>query len=181
MRWGPDVRSNLEPLSPWLLVLVVTTAFAMVTIAGVVEILSTNDHFLGDFTVFWTSTQVDPAQLYDAWAMTEAQRELVGGQPDLRPFVNPPTALPWLAPFGQLPFVPALLLWIVFGLAAYFLAARQYLRGPGLLLLAICPLVWISAGTGQMSLLLGAILMTAVAVLPRKPIIAGVLSALLPP
>ncbi len=169
------MRANF---SAWAIAIVVTVAFAVVINAGTAKILLTNDHFLGDFTVFWTATRMDPAQLYDAWAMTEAQRELVGGQPGLRPFTNPPAALPWLAPFGELPFVPGLVGWVVFGLTAYFLAARQYVRGPGLLLLAISPLVWISAGTGQLSLLLGAALMTAVAVLPTRPIVAGVLFGL---
>lgn len=178
MRWDPISRLNLQPLCLQNLVLLVTIVLAVSIDADIVKNLLTNDHFIGDFTVFWTSPQLNPTQLYDPWIMTEAQRELVGGQAGLRPFVHPPSTLPWFIPFGQMPFVPALLSWVALGLTAYFLAARQYLRGRGLLLLTISPLIWISAGTGQLSLLLGALLMTAVAVLPTKPIVGGLLFGL---
>lgn len=180
---GQDGRPQGHP-APWLsrwgwaTVLAITLAIALIADLNVIEVLAGNTHFVGDFTVFWTAARADPSSLYDAVAMTVAQAPLVGGQPGLRPFVNPPTALPWLLPFGRLPFWSALACWTALSLTVFFLAARQYVRGWGLGLLALSPLVWISAATGQLSLLLGTALMTAVAVLPKKPVLAGILLGL---
>jgi hypothetical protein len=164
--------------SVWSVLVLTVVVLALVIDFGVARILLTNTHYVGDFTVFWTAPRMDPAQLYNPSAITEAQRGITGPGGGLRPFANPPSALPWLAPFASLPFGVALGAWVASSLAAYFAAARLMVKGWGLLLLAISPFVWVSAGTGQLSLLQGAAVIAAVAVLPRRPLIAGLLIGL---
>lgn len=131
-----------------------------------------------DFIVFWTAGGIGPVAdvLYDAARMTAAQAALVDPALGLRPWVYPPPVLWVFQPFAALPFWGAFTVWGVIGAAA-FLAA---MRGAGVwavLLAAVSYPVWFALASGQTSLLMGALALTGLLVLDRRPALAGVLWA----
>lgn len=126
---------------------------------------------LSDFIVFWTAGRVD--QVYDAVALTRAQDWLLPIDPGLRPFPYPPSTLLFLKPFAWLDFGPAAVVWIGLGITAFVTSAALYVKRPLLVLLS--PAVVLSVMTGQMSLFLGSAMSAGVAILDRKPRVAGVL------
>jgi hypothetical protein len=74
-----------------------------------------------------------------------------------QPFVYPPTAIPWLKPFGLLPFWLSFVVWTVFSLACFFVAARSKIWW--LMLLSPCLIECVAFG--QTSLLVSALLFIA--------------------
>lgn len=101
--------------------------------------------YLGDFQVFWGITKLPLDQVYDHHV-----------------FAYPPTAMMLLAPFGSLPFWPSLIAWSAAGAAAIACAARR-LMPP--LAIALGFLTYAGIGVllgGQISLFVGALIVTAV-------------------
>lgn len=134
--------------------------------------------FRPDFSVFWTGARLIGAnadQIYDAQAMTAAQSWLTSAENGLRPFVYPPTALLLFYPFGLIPFYVAFLAWTSLSLAVFFVTARAFVSSRALILAVATPAVVLSLATGQTSLLIAGAIMGAVAMLERKPILAGIL------
>lgn len=134
-------------------------------------------HAVPDFVVFWTAARhlADPL-LYDSAHLTAAQSWLPGPGP--RPFVYPPTFLLLAAPFGLLPYEPAYFVWVGLSCAALVLAARFLVRPPiAAALLPLCFPAMVAAAYGQSALFAGAGLVAGVALLERRPALAGALIA----
>jgi hypothetical protein len=129
-----------------------------------------------DFKVFWTAARVPARDVYSVEALTAVQN-LPVEEAKPRPFISPPSLLVLLAPFGALGFWPAFALWTSLALAAQFLAARRILDPPALLLLALAPATHFALGPGQVTLFVGAAVLAAMTMLPRRPSMAGVLLA----
>lgn len=129
---------------------------------------------LVDFIVFWAAARAPRNAIYDVEALTAAQAPYIPGLNVLRPFPYPPSALPWLEPLSWLPLVPAGALWGVLGLAIFLLAARRF-SWPAALLAGLSPTVIQSLVYGQMSLFLGAMLLSGLFALSARPRLAGVL------
>lgn len=151
-------------------------AVALAIDADVIRVLLTNRAYLGDFAVYWTAARIEPALAYDLEALTRARYWIVQ-QPGVAVFVNPPSTLPLLWPFGRLPFGPALGAWVGVGLAAYLWAASRMLTLREMPLLLLSPVIWVAAATGQLSLLVAAAMIGGVCALPKRPLLAGVLFA----
>jgi hypothetical protein len=137
-----------------------------------------------DFLPLWTAGRMawtDPGHLYDFTAVTRAQGWLLPNFHWMRPYAYPPTALLALAPFGALPFWPALALWTATSFGV-FLAAGQRLvpdrRALALGLMILPPAVVLAALAGQTVVLAAGLAALAIAELPRRPRLAGVLIAL---
>jgi hypothetical protein len=136
-----------------------------------------------DFLPLWTAGRMawtEPQHVYDFAAVTKAQEWLLPHLKWMRPYAYPPTALLFLAPFGALPFWPALTLWVGASFAAFAAAgARLAQRRTGLaLLLMLCsPAVALAAVTGQTVVLATALATFAILELERRPRLAGVLLA----
>lgn len=131
-----------------------------------------------DFSVFWAAVQALAAgggQLYDAQALTTAQEVLVGRTEGLRPFAYPPSALLLFLPFGALPYVTALCIWILISLLAFGAAARAVVGVRATALALISPPLVLAAATGQTSLLVGAAATSGLFWLDRRPWLAGAL------
>ena len=134
--------------------------------------------FRPDFSVFWTGARLvatSAHQIYDAQAMTAAQSWLTSAENGLRPFVYPPTALLLFYSFGLMPFYAAFLAWTSLSLAVFVVTARTFTSSRALILAVATPAVVLSLVTGQTSLLIAGAIMGGVAMLERKPIIAGIL------
>jgi hypothetical protein len=96
-----------------------------------------------DFDVFWRAARAPINTIYqsDQW----------------QPFVYPPTAIPWLKPFGLLPFWPSFVAWSLLSLVGFFAAARS--KDWWLMLLSSCLIECVAFG--QTSLLVSAVLFLA--------------------
>ena len=116
-----------------------------------------------DFAMMWAAMQLpDP---YDQAAL-KAQLGWVPTYPVA--FIYPPTALPIFALFAFLPMRAALASWAALSGAAMAVASRS-VWAP--LLLLAPPVLWALPG-GQMSLLMGAMLLGSL-LLVRRPLLAG--------
>jgi len=139
-------------------------------------------HWITDYTVFWQAAQSAlsrPEILYDGEAMTLAQDWV--GRPGPRPWIYPPSALTALIPFAPLPYWQSYIVFTTTTGAAFFAAAAHYLGSQwraGLPLVAIAFPVTFAAYSGQMVFLLAAAVLPAIALLPTRPILAGVLFGL---
>jgi alpha-1,2-mannosyltransferase len=134
-------------------------------------------HGFPDFVVFWTAARhaADPL-LYNSAHLTAAQSWWPGGGP--RPFVYPPTFLLLAYPFGLLPFGPAYSVWVGLSCATFALAARLIVKPTwAAVILPLCLPVMIAAAYGQSVLFAGACLVGGVALIERRPRLAGVLIA----
>jgi Glycosyltransferase family 87 len=134
-------------------------------------------HQYPDFGVFWTAGRhaFDP-RLYDGAYLTAAQSWWPGMTP--HPFVYPPTFLLLAWPFGQLPFTAADYLWGGLSCAALVLAARQIVRPAwAALILPLCVPMVMAAAYGQSIFFAGAALVAGLALIERRPWLAGVLIA----
>ena len=151
------------------------SAAVLITIAAVYRPLLPSG--LGaDFRVFWTAARVPARDVYNVEALTAVQN-LPAEEAKPRPFISPPSLLVPLAPFGALDFWPAFALWTLIAIAALFLAARRILDPPALLLLALAPATHFALGPGQVTLFVGAAVLGAMTLLPRRPLVAGMLLA----
>jgi hypothetical protein len=84
------------------------------------------------------------------------------------------------APFGRIGYVPALLCWTVLGLAIFVAVARRAVAEWRLLIPILCsPAAVFCLISGQSSLLTAAMLLTIMAVIDRRPALAGILIGLL--
>jgi hypothetical protein len=137
-----------------------------------------------DFLNFWmygrAALTPDPSRFYDAVAYNQELATLLGENYPGQNWSYPPSIMLPALPFGQLGYVQALLCWTLFGAALFFVVARRHLNDPRLLLaLLLSPAAVLCIISGQSSLVTAAILIGIFACLDRRPIVAGVLIALL--
>jgi hypothetical protein len=126
-----------------------------------------------DFMPLWTGARVDPNHLYDFVYVTAQQGWPYGHS--LRPFVYPPSALLFLKPFGLMPFALAYGLFTAASLALFVWSSWRIGTRPLVLLLAAPPLMLIALA-GQVTFLIGGLVMTAF-LLKGRPWLAGALLA----
>jgi hypothetical protein len=177
----PD-RINQTSVDPerllWLFTVAVTLLFSAVAIINSMTVLLkglSEGFYVGDFVVFWTAAKAPLGSLYDFVEITRDQLPITGDRGP-RPFIYPPTALPWMMPLAHLSLLPALVAWTAFGLAAYFFTAQRILSGRLLIVAMLSPMVVQSIFSGQSSLLVGALIFGGVASANRHA--AGILFAI---
>jgi len=125
-----------------------------------------------DFTALWAGGRValsEPARLYDFTYVTALQGWPFGEM--LRPFVYPPSALLLFGPLGALPFGVAYPLWTV-ATGGLFLWGCRRVGAPWWI--ALFPVVWFVAFTGQTTFLIAGLAALALAWRERA-ITAGIL------
>jgi len=138
-----------------------------------------------DFVGLWGFARFAFAQgatgLYDEAQLRPFQEQLFPDVPLYFPFPYPPWFLFVLAPFGALPFGWARLAWVFVPLAPFLLAAWALggRRVGVALAVLIMPTSLITALFGQTGFLVGALLGGGLALLPTRPVLAGVLLGLL--
>jgi hypothetical protein len=137
-----------------------------------------------DFLNLWmygrAVADADPARFYDVATYNAELLRLLGPGYPGQNWPNPPTALLVMAPFGLLSFFPALLTWMIAGLAALTLTVRRLFPHVRVLpLLLVSPAAVLCLISGQSSLLTTAALIGAFFCWDRRPVLAGVLIGLL--
>lgn len=157
------------------------TVGAMLAVGGAVSIAYVlyflrGNPFRPDFSVFWTAARlalVEPGKLYDPEYVTQAQSWLVAPERGLRPWAYPPSALLPFLPLGLVSFWPAFLIWCVVSAAAFLAAARRFVTGWGLLIIALSPAFIVAIVSGQTSLLIAAGMICAVGKMQDRPFLSG--------
>jgi len=137
-----------------------------------------------DFLNFWmygrAAFTADPSRFYDLAEYHRALDALLGSGYPGQNWSYPPSIFFLAAPFGQLGYLPALLVWTVLGLALFVAVARSHFGDNRLLVaLVLSPAAVLCVISGQSSLITAAMLVTIFSVLDRSPVMAGVLVGLL--
>jgi hypothetical protein len=94
-----------------------------------------------------------------------------------RPFVSPPSLLLVIEPFAWLPFWPAFVAWSAISAGAFLLVCRRLAGWPALALAALAPAPVFALISGQVTLVVAALLCGAVFLTGKRPVIAGLLFA----
>ncbi len=121
----------------------------------------------------------DPGRFYDRAVYTDMIRSVLPSDPVDRMWSYPPPFLLVAAPFGLLPYLPALAAWTACGLLALGLAVRRVGSRWMVAAALTSPTVIFAVVAGQVSLLVAAVILTAFAQLDRRPVRAGLLLSLL--
>lgn len=168
----------------WLTIGAVITlgviAFGLVTSKGLVDL--TGRPLGTDFISFWTAGRVSiHGAIDDAWDMVRhgsEQQAIFGPDDTFAAFFYPPVYLFLCWPLGHLPYLTALAVWMgTTGLACR--AALVAWAGPwakgmtGLLALLAFPAFFSTLGHGQNAFLTTMIFALGGILLPRRPILAG--------
>ena len=156
--------------------------------AGIVGIWMTLPHGdtgVVDFAAFWASAKVvlagHAAQAYD-WPKLQAILEHASGVaiPKGLPIYYPPPFLMLIAPFGWLPYRLAFGVWVAASLAAFAAAVRLASRRLAVMIIALAGVgVFASAMVGQNGLFTAALIGAGLALVDRRPLLAGMLLGLL--
>ncbi|HEX8241024.1 MAG TPA: glycosyltransferase family 87 protein [Allosphingosinicella sp.] len=119
--------------------------------------------------------------LYDLKGYSAWQDALFDGALRNHNYSYPPPTLLYTWAFALLPYPLALLSWLLVTGAAFAAAARPYLRDAGLpaWLALVAPATLLNVWAGHYGLLIGALWLGAFHLLPRRPVLAGVLIGLM--
>jgi hypothetical protein len=143
-----------------------------------------------DFIAFYDAARMawagDAPGAYDWSRLRLLQAETLGLQPDALTgflgWVNPPTFLFFVLPFGLLPYGLAWFAWILATSVLFALAVRTAfpeIAAPASLLALSLPAVLVCMVLGQNGLLTAALLCWTFALLDRRPVLAGIALGLL--
>jgi Glycosyltransferase family 87 len=137
-----------------------------------------------DFLNFWMYGRAawlpDPSRFYDPHIYNHALAALAGAGYPGQNWSYPPSIMLLAAPFGRLSYMPALLCWTVLGLGIFVWIARRHVDDRRLLIpIMLSPAAIFCLMSGQSSFLTAAMLLTIMACLDRRPVLAGVLIGLL--
>lgn len=137
-----------------------------------------------DFYAFWSFGRfletMPAARIYDFKLLESFQHALLPGFHSFYPCAYPPTLLLFLKPLGMLGYLPAYLVWTVLGLGGFILAVGATAERSLLPWLAVlAPTTVLTIIFGQNGLITAALLIGALRIMERRPLLAGVLLGLL--
>src|SRR5260370_26323782 len=145
-----------------------------------------------DWMVFYTAARAyfdgNLPLIFDGEAVTAALNQRFASwlalPLNLHPWVYPPTFLLLFLPFGSVPPLASLLVFLLLGFLALLAAVRLYAgggqpRGIVLFSLVLCPAVPFNVMTGQNAFFIGALLVGGFGLLARAPVVGGVLLGIL--
>lgn len=137
-----------------------------------------------DFVSFWTASKLaltDPAAAYDPARHAAAQRALFPAlDPTYFAFFYPPPFLLACLPLALLPYGAAMAAWLAAGYALFVTALRRILpQRWALLPILAFPAVLVNATHGQNGLLTAGLFGWGMALLTRRPFLAGACLGLL--
>ena len=137
-----------------------------------------------DFLNFWmagrAAWQADPARFYDLATYQAAMAPIVGPGYLGQAMSYPPSVMLVAAPFGLLPYLPALLLWSLVGPLLFLFALRGWTSDRRVLMAALlCPAAVFGLISGQFAYLAAALMLTVLRWRHARPVAAGALLGLL--
>ncbi len=142
----------------------------------------------GDFVAFWAAGKAflsgEPILPYNLDWFARFTQQLVGEHAPRLAFNNPPTFYFLAIPLGLMPFLPALAIWLAGSYAALVLVIRRQLHNtPSMALIALAlaayPGIYGNGLQGQTGFLLAAVFGGALLTLDSRPVVSGLLFALL--
>jgi len=136
-----------------------------------------------DFMSFYAASKLALAG-HAAWAWTpvahQAAEDAVFGRPlGYWAFFYPPAYLLLCWPLALLPYGAALLAWLSGSTAAAVVLLRRWAKDVPWVALSAFPALWLNLGNGQNAALFTAIMAGGCLLLPRRPILAGLVFGLL--
>jgi len=173
---GPEGDARLERLR--LPAMAVSLCFLFLAVTALVTIL--RDPYQMDFISYWAAGKLGLAGqaplAYDfaTHRAVELQATMVAGIP----YGYPPAFLIIAGPFAMLPYPTAAVLWVILTWAAYAAAVRLWAPKAFWLAMTMPPLL-INAITGQAGFLLAALFIAGMAMLPKRPLLGGILLGLM--
>jgi len=137
-----------------------------------------------DFLNFWmygrAAVLPDPGHWYDPVAYARALAAFVGPDYPGQNWSYPPTVMLLAAPFGQIGYLQALLIWTVLNLSVFLAVTMHRIADRRTLLaLMVSPAAVFCLISGQSSFLTVSMLIGIFAFLDRRPLLAGLLIGLL--
>lgn len=137
-----------------------------------------------DFLAFWSASHIalngHAADAYDIARLFEAEKIAVPGVKAVYAWFYPPTFYLLILPLAWLPYALSYIVFSAATLAGFMLAIRRILTGPNTLLLLVAfPGIFFNLVQGQNGFLTAALAATALALLDRRPVLAGVFVGLL--
>jgi hypothetical protein len=157
----------------------VALLFLFIGVTALVTILG--DPYQMDFVSYWAGARLaidgNPAGAYDLALHRSVELDAIQLRGAL-PFAYPPCFLLPLAPFGLLSYPVAAVDWVLLTFAAYCAAIRRWEPAMPWLALSFPPLL-VNVITGQAGFLVAALFIGAMALLPKRPLAAGLLLGLL--
>ncbi len=180
--WTPRDRKTA-----WLCTILIA-AFLWFLVAAIhiqVDVEVGKPYLSGDFFALWSWAKIASnhpvAELYDAGKLHDAQLALGMLPLEQAPFPYPPTFLLMLWPLGFLSYGAAYAAWIGVTLPLCLLASCAGARGKAPMAVAtlLAPTTAVCLVCGQSGFLLAALLVGGLRLLPRRPVLAGVLFGLL--
>jgi hypothetical protein len=137
-----------------------------------------------DFLNFWMYGRAawasDPSRFYDPRLYNEALQAFLGPHYPGQNWSYPPSIMLLAAPFGRLGYLPALACWMAVGLGSIIGVLRGQFADKGALAAILCsPAAIFCLISGQSAFLTAAVLLTVIAWLDRRPVLAGLLLGLL--
>ncbi len=173
---GGEGEARLERLRT--LAMAVALCFLFIVVTALVTIL--RDPYQMDFISYWAAARLglegQAPLAYDVVAHHAVQAEAIDvGQ---IPFGYPPAFLLLAAPFALASYPSAAVAWVLANWAAYALAVRLWAPKAFWLAMAMPPLL-INAITGQAGFLIAALFVGGMAVLPKRPLLGGILLGLM--
>lgn len=173
---GPEGEARLERLR--LLAMAVSLCFLFLVVTALVTIL--RDPYQMDFISYWAAGRLgldgqaplayDVAEHHRVQALATAVGQI--------PYGYPPAFLAIAAPFALLPYPQAAVAWVILTWAAYAVAVRLWAPRAFWLAMAMPPLL-INAITGQAGFLIAALFIGGMALLPKRPLLGGMLLGLI--
>lgn len=153
-------------------------------LSGVGNLTPRGEPVLPDFGIFYTAGRLaaagQAAEAYRAETVTAAFESFFAVDIDALSWNYPPPLLLPMTALALLPYLAAAGLWGLAGLGAFAAAVRALLPGRGFLLAALLfPGTAMALLSGQNGLLVTAALAGGLALLPRRPLAAGMLLGLL--
>ncbi|QKV18137.1 glycosyltransferase family 87 protein [Oricola thermophila] len=160
---------------------VAATGYVLATNGGT---LPNGSPFGSDFISFWVAAREAlagrPEIPYDAERFAEAQNAIFGDG-NFYAFFYPPHYLAYMAPFGALPYYAALAAWMTLSfLASLWVVMTIVGRRIEVALLTLAfPATYLTIAHGQNAFLSAAMFGGALVLLPKRPVLAGILFGLL--
>jgi len=142
-----------------------------------------HDPLGGDFTIFWPAARLvyegEAIRVYDPAAIGERMKEVLQASFRPVPLFHPPHLLPFLAPFGAMPYFAAYVGF--FAVTFLFFLSAVWRWGGRWLTLFMMGFsgVWLTLVTGQVGLLYAGLFGWGMWFLSRRPLAAGGFIALL--
>ncbi len=185
----PEARTAADRPMAWVVVLGSTLFIVMVAYglySGIEGLYDSSGKVLGrDFIVFWAAGGLaldgQVREIFDLASFHALQKERLGLPVPVYPWLYPPHFLLYLLPLGLLPYLWAYLAWTGGTFAGYLWAGWRVLgRDPWVVpLLILAPTTYATVLLGQNGFLTAALLAGGLALLDRRPVLAGILFGLL--